>query len=180
MKRIIGYIIRSFMKTRIPKTTLATFATIGLLALVIAGCASPTGKSRVRVTEENQYIRLTHLQDTSQALDAKKHDAPAMACGKCQTVWHQSLNSPSSQFVYPPTLRGGIAGSIGWQRQQWAFHDSSQWHYCPGCKSTITSTGAGKDRQETIKHTCNISSSDPVFCCATGKDAMPTGGMAKK
>ncbi len=60
------------MKTRITKATFTTLATICLLVLVIAGCASPGSKSRVRVTEENQYIRLTHLQDTSQAMGANK------------------------------------------------------------------------------------------------------------
>jgi RNase P subunit RPR2 len=165
------------MNSTMTKTTIASLVAIGLLAFVAAGCASSASKSRVRVTEEKQYIRLTHVQDTSQPVNLKKGDATAMVCGKCKTVWYQGLNSPSSQFVYPAPLRGGIAGSIGWQQQRWAFHDWSQRHYCPSCKSTITTTGTWKDRKETVKHTCDACGDDSVFCCATTPDGPPTAGM---
>ena len=150
---------------------------VGRLAFVAAGCASSGGKSSVRVTEEKQYIRLNHVQDTSQ-LDLKKGDALAMVCSKCKTVWYQNPASSRSPFYYPPPLRGGIAdGPSGWQQQRWAFHDWERRHYCPGCKSTITTTGTWK---ENIKHSCDTCGSRSVFCCATTRDAPPTEGMQLK
>lgn len=52
--------------------------------------------------------------------------------------------------------------------------------YCPGCKSTITVTGAGFNLKEEIKHTCEACGSDSVFCCATNHDAPATEGMELK
>jgi hypothetical protein len=166
------------------KATLASLAVIGLLAFVAAGCASSGGKPHVRVTEEKGYIQFNHIQDTSQSMALKKGAAMAMACSKCKTVWYDTVTPASSQFFYPPPLRGGIAGSLGWQQQRWAFHDSfhdwSQRHYCPGCKSTITTTGTRENTKETIKHTCHACGEESVDCCATQKDAPPTEGMEKK
>lgn len=167
------------MKTTTAKT-LASLAALGLLALLMAGCASSGAKSRVRVTEEKGYIRLNHVQDAPLTSGLKKGDALAMVCSKCKTVWYQSPASAANPFFYPPPLRQGIVGDVGWQRQRWAFHDWSHRHYCPGCKSTVTTTGTSKDRKETIAHTCNSCGDDSVFCCATQKDATPTEGMEKK
>ena len=51
---------------------------------------------------------------------------------------------------------------------------------CPGCKSTITVTGAGFDAKEEVKHTCEACGSGSVFCCATKHAAPSTEGMEKK
>jgi RNase P subunit RPR2 len=165
------------MQTVMTKTTLAIVVGIGLLALAMTGCASSGGKPRVRVTEEKGYIQLTHVQDASQPVALKKGDAMAMVCGKCKTVWYQSPASASRPFFYPPPLRQGVAGDAGWQHQRWAFRDWSKRHYCPGCKSTVTTTGTWKDRKETIKHTCESCGDNSVFCCATKADDPPTPGM---
>ena len=169
------------MKTRINKRIPASILAVGLLALVASGCASSPGKTNVRVTEEKQYIQLRHVTDTSQLLNLKKGDAVAMACSKCKTVLYRSVTD-STPFFFQPPLRAGVAGSgyAGWQREQSSFHDWSQRHYCPGCKSTITTTGSWFNQKETIKHTCDARGDDSVFCCATTKDATPTGGMEKK
>ena len=155
------------------------FLAVCLLAFVAAGCATSGGESKVRVTEEKQYIRLNHVQDTSQ-LTLRNGDSLAMVCSKCKTVWYQSPASTATPFFYPPPLRAGVVGDLGWQRQRWAFHDWERRHYCPGCKSTVTTTGAWKDSKETIKHTCDSCGEDSVFCCATQKDAPATKGMAPK
>ena len=168
------------MNTRMTMKTPASLLAIGVLAFVAAGCASSGGKSKVRVTEEKQYIRLNHVQDTSQ-LALKKGDALAMICSECKTVWYQSPASAASPFFYPPPLRGGIAGGpSGWQQQKWAFHDWERRHYCPGCKSSITTTGTWKEKKETIKHTCDNCGSDSVFCCASTREGQPTEGMQSK
>lgn len=163
------------MNRRIPVSLLA----LGLLAFLAGGCASSGGKSTVRVTEEKQYIRLSHVQDTSQPLNLKKGDAVAMACSKCKTVLYRPITTSTAWFYQPP-MRRGIAGYSGWQREQAAFQDWSQRHYCPGCKSTITTTGTWFNRKETVKHTCDACGDDSVFCCATKKDTTPTDGMEKK
>jgi hypothetical protein len=156
------------------ETTFASLAAIGLLAFVTAGCASPASKSRVRVTEEKAYIQLGHVRDTSQTVNLKKGHAMAMACDKCTTVRDESLNSSSSKFLYPPQLRAGIVGSRGWQQERWAVYDWPRRHYCPGCKSTVTTTGTWLNQKETVKHTCDAYADASVFCCATQKDATPT------
>ncbi len=161
------------------ETTLASLAAIGLLAFLTAGCTSPASKSRVRVTEEKGYIQLAHVQDTSQTSNLKKGHTTAMVCDQCTTVRDQSLNSSLSKLFYPPPLRAGIAGSRGWQQQQWVLYDWLRRHYCPGCKSTVTTTGSWLNQKQTVKHTCDAHRDVPVFCCATQKDATPTQGTDK-
>ena len=140
-----------------PHKTFTILAAGGVITLLAAGCASG-GKAHVRVSEENQYIRLNHVQDTSQLLNLKKGDAVAMVCSKCKTVLYANVDKPRNRFVVPFEHR----------------------HFCPGCKSTITMTGAGLHLKEEVKHTCSACGSDSVFCCATSKGASPTEGMEKR
>lgn len=155
-----------------------------LLAIVVlAGCASSGGKPAVRVTEEKQYIRLHHVQDTSQPLALKKGDAVAMACAKCKTVLYRPVTASTTSFYQPWTRSGpGLPGYSysGWQRERGSMQDWFQRHYCPGCKSTITTTGSWLNSKETVKHSCDVCGSDSVFCCATSKVTPPAEGMEKK
>jgi RNase P subunit RPR2 len=155
-----------------------------LLAIVaLAGCASSSGKSAVRVTEEKQYIQLRHVRDTSQPLALKKGDAVAMACSKCKTVLYRPVTAFTTSFYQTWARSGpGLPGHSysGWQQERAAFQDWSQRHYCPGCKSTITTTGSWLNQKETVKHTCAACGEDSVFCCATGQDADRTQGMEQK
>lgn len=155
-----------------------------LAAVVLIGCASSGGKSsaRVTVTEEKQYIRLHHVRDTSQPLNLKKGDAVAMTCAKCKTVLYQPVTAPTTSFYQPWARSGpGLHGSYaGWYRERAAFQDWSQRHYCPGCKSTIATTGRWFNQKETVKHTCSSCGDDSVFCCATQHDRPPTDGMSPK
>lgn len=148
-----------------------------LAIVVLAGCASSGGKPAVRVTEEKQYIRLHHVQDTSQPLTLKKGDAVAMACAKCKTVLYRPATAATTSFYQPWARPGSFSG---WQRERAAMQDWSMRHYCPGCKSTITTTGSWFNQKETIKHTCTSCGDASVFCCATGQDAAPTEGMEQK
>ena len=137
------------MKSKTNTIPLLSLGAALLAVVVLAGCASSGGKETVRVTEEKGYIQLHHVQDTSQPMDLKKGDATAMVCGKCKTVQYYRLTSPSSHFLYP----GGRPGSPGywnWQQQRLAYQDWSRRHYCPGCKSTITTTGTWLNRKETV------------------------------
>ena len=129
-----------------------------LVGLLAAGCASSRDKPRMRVTEERGYIRLNHVQNTPQTMSLKKGDAVAMVCAKCKTVLYANVDRPRNRFFVPLEHR----------------------HYCPGCKSTITVTGAGFNLKEQVEHTCSVCGSNSVFCCATTTDAPPTEGMERK
>ena len=127
-----------------------------LLALLLAvvGCAS----SGPRVTHEQEFIQLHHVPNAGAEANLKKGDAVAMVCTKCKTVLYADLHKPYSRFVTPFEHR----------------------HYCPGCNSTITTTGVGFGAKEEVKHTCEACGSDSMFCCATMRVAPPTQGMDKK
>jgi hypothetical protein len=50
-------------------------------------------------------------------------------------------------------------------------------HMCPGCSSTITTVGVGKQAKDEVKHVCEKCGSDSVFCCATKPGSGATKGM---
>ena len=125
-----------------------------MLLLAVAGCAS----SGPRVTQEQKFIQLHHVANTGAEANLKKGDAVAMVCTKCKTVLYANLDKPHTRFVTPFEHR----------------------HYCPGCKSTITTTGVGFAAKEEVKHPCDACGSDSLFCCATKREASPTQGMEKK
>jgi len=129
---------------------------VGLVAaLFVVGCAS----SRTRIVEEKGFVPLHHVRSTDE-LNLDKGDAIAMACIKCKTVLFANVDQPRTRFAKPA----------------WLEHR----HYCPGCKSTITITGAGFGAKEQIKHTCEGCGDDSVFCCATKTASTPTTGMERK
>ena len=142
------------MKTGNHIHTILSLSSMLVLALAVAGCVSPGP----RVTEERKFIQLRHVANTGEELSLKKGDAIAMVCAKCKTVLYANVDRPRTRFFVPLEHR----------------------HYCPGCKSTITQTGAGFHLKEEVKHTCNACGEDSVFCCATMKDTPATQGMEKK
>jgi hypothetical protein len=129
-----------------------------VVALFVVGCAS----SGTRVVEEKGFIQLHHVRNTDEELNLNKGDAIAMACTKCKTVLYTTVDKPRARFL------------TSVERMQ------ERRHYCPGCKSTITITGAGLNAKEEIKHTCGACGDDSVFCCATKPSSGPTKGMEKK
>lgn len=133
-----------------------TIAGFGALfaAGLLAGCAS----SGPRATEEQRFIQLHHVANTGEDVNLKKGDAVAMVCTKCKTVLYANIQKPYSRFVTPFEHR----------------------HFCPGCKSTITTTGSGFNANEEVRHTCEACGSDSMFCCATARSTSPTSGMEKK
>lgn len=143
------------MKTRRLIIQLVGGGALLALVLLVAGCASPSGKTTTRVYEERKFIPLYHVANTEDTMNLKKGDAIAMACAKCKTVLFADVNRPRNRFFTPFEHR----------------------HYCPGCKSTITVTGRGFKAKETVKHTCDACGDDSVFCCATRREAPPTEGM---
>ena len=140
------------------KTTLirkiARLAVEVALMLVAAGCTS----SGPRVTEERKFIQLHHVANISEDLNLKKGDVVGMVCTKCKTVIYANVDRPRTRFFIPLEHR----------------------HHCPGCKSTITTTGAGFNSKEQVEHTCDACGSESVFCCATKPGGGATEGMEKK
>lgn len=165
------------MKTKFNLVPGFALGALLLLTVMAAGCASSGGKPTVRVTEEKKYILLNHVQDTSQPLDLKKGDAVAMACSKCKTIWYDSVDRSTTRFYYP---FGPSPSRSSFDYSARPFPTWERRHYCPGCKSTITTTGSWKDRKAEIKHTCTSCGDESVFCCATRKDTAATEGMEKK
>lgn len=132
-----------------------TIATALLLAAVAVGCASYGGKPSVRVVEEERFIPLQHVSGAGGDVHLRKGDTVAMACTKCKTVLVSTVGQPRNRFYIPLEHQ----------------------HYCPGCKSTITTTSIGLSSIQEIKHTCKECGDDSVFCCATQRGASPTEGM---
>ena len=141
------------MKTKHNILSKISLSALLFLAVGVAGCAS----SGPRVTEERKFIQLHHVANTGEALNLKKGDAIAMVCTKCKTVLYVNLDKPYTRFVTPFEHR----------------------HSCPGCKSTITTMGAGLASKGEVKHTCEACGSDSMFCCATKPGSGPTKGMEK-
>lgn len=134
---------------------LITLGAAFVLSLAAVGCASSGDKSSVRVVQEERFIPLHHVPNTSSDVNLRKGDTVAMACSKCKTVLVSTVGQPRNHFYIPLEHQ----------------------HYCPGCKSTITIIGGGFSAKEEIKHTCEACGDDSVFCCATRRGASPTEGM---
>lgn len=139
------------MSTRTSLNLIVCLGLLPVLPVVVTGCVSP----RAGVTEERKFIQLHHVANTGAELNLKKGDAIAMACTKCKTVLYANVDRPRTRFFTPLEHR----------------------HYCPGCKSVITTTGAGFKTNETVKHTCDSCGDASIFCCATSKSAPLTEGM---
>lgn len=136
---------------------LASLGAVTLIALIAVGCASSGGKSSVRVMNEEKFIPLHHVADTSRDVNLRRGDTVAMACSKCKTVLVSTVGQARNHFYVPLEHQ----------------------HYCPGCKSTITTTYTGLSSKQEIRHTCKECGDDSVFCCATQPGAGPTPGMEK-
>lgn len=163
------------------KLSMISLGTALLVTLILTGCATAGGKSTARVTTEKKYIRLDHVRDTAEQANLQGGDAIAMACSKCTTVWSSQVQELRPR-IYNSYREWGTAFQRNRQLASSVdpFVVSVGRHFCPGCKSTITTTGHGKHKQEMIKHTCENCGDNSMLCCATRRDAPPTDGMEKK
>ena len=50
-------------------------------------------------------------------------------------------------------------------------------HLCPGCQTTIETTGHGKAKKDEVKHVCQKCGSKDVMCCVLKKGSGPSKGM---
>ena len=97
------------------KAPARAFLAVCWLAFVAAGCATSGGESKVRVTEEKQYIRLNHVQDTSQLTQQPQSlwiclamNGPGTLIGifkahERRRLMRKSLSRPRPPIADPPT-----------------------------------------------------------------------------
>jgi len=143
------------------KTTLiATLAGIALLSF--AGSAQAqykaVGEDRIAASPKVRQM-LNEIKTREQAEALKPGDTMAMVCAKCKSVMIHNVT----------TEKGHIKVMTVGEK-----------HLCPGCESTITVVGAGKQAKNEVKHTCDKCGDDSVFCCATKPGTGATKGMEKK
>ena len=145
-----------------------------LLFILATGCASTRQSSSVRIVEEKNYIRLEHLQDGRKQTDANRSNAVPMSCGKCKVVWVPIRSSwPSAYDRNDYGYYGHTSRGLGYRFPQWERR-----HYCPGCKSVITTTREGKQRSVKVEHSCANCGDNSMLCCTTTLGGSETPGMS--
>lgn len=136
------------------------------LAIALAFAVWPSGS--VQAAEElkgyehslqMRGIQLRGIDTRAQAEALKPGDTIAMVCVKCKSVAveYVTLEKGHIKHVTP-----GVK------------------HLCPGCNSTITIVGNGKDSTRGVTHTCGACGDNSAFCCATKPGSGATKGMEKE
>jgi DNA-directed RNA polymerase subunit M/transcription elongation factor TFIIS len=87
-------------------------------------------------------------------------DTIVMACPKCKTISYTYVEK-TTRGATPETKTGAK-------------------HLCPGCETTLTTKGRGKQAVEQIVHVCKKCGSKNAFCCVMKKGAGPTKGMEEE
>ena len=137
-----------------------------LSTIVLAVAAAAWLPNSVRAEEPMKPMKggehlmmLNQITTPAQAEELKPGDSIAMVCSKCKSVMVHNVT----------TEKGHIK-----------IMTVGEKHLCPGCGSTITTVGVGKQAKNEVKHVCEKCGSDSVFCCATKPGSNSTEGMEKK
>jgi hypothetical protein len=139
--------------------------TLGLAAaFALAMVASPPVTARAAETMKpmkgaEHLMMLSGINTRVQAEELKPGDSIAMVCTMCKSVMVHNVT----------TEKGHIKVMTVGEK-----------HMCPGCNSTITVVGSGKQAKNEVKHTCEKCGDESVFCCATKPGSGTTKGMEKK
>lgn len=136
---------------------------IRIASVIMLGAAAVFGLSgSARAAEQMKGgPHMLHLQGISTQAEAetlKPGATIAMVCAKCKSV---TVENVTTQKGHIKTVTVG------------------EKHLCPGCNSTITVVGTGKDKHDAVKHSCEKCGDDSAFCCATKPGSAPTKGMEK-
>jgi hypothetical protein len=151
------------MKFNIKRTFVSTV--LGpVLVMVIAisgGLALPSfaADEMQSMKGAEHLMMLKQIKTRAQAEALKPGDQIAMACAKCKSVMVENVT----------TEKGHIKVMTVGEK-----------HLCPGCNSTITVVGTGKQAKDVVKHVCQKCGEDSVYCCATKAGSGPTEGMEHK
>lgn len=131
------------------------------LAIALAFAVWPSGS--VQAAEDlkgyERSLQMRGIKTKAEAEALKPGDTIAMACVKCQSVVveYVTLEKGHIKHVTPGTK-----------------------HLCPGCNSTITVVGNGKDATRAVAHTCGACGDGSAFCCASKPGTGATKGMEEK
>jgi hypothetical protein len=106
-----------------------------------------------------QMLMMKEIKTPAEAEALKPGDAVTMVCTKCKSVMLHNVT----------TEKGHIQVMTVGQK-----------HLCPGCESTITVVGTGKNKHDAVTHSCAKCGDDSVFCCATKPGEGHTKGMEKR
>jgi predicted RNA-binding Zn-ribbon protein involved in translation (DUF1610 family) len=128
------------------------------LAVALALVASLPGETQAQdqMKGGERALHLLGIKTKADVEVLKPGDTVAMACTKCKSVMIHNVS----------TEKGHIQVMTVGQK-----------HLCPGCSSTITVVGTGKQAKDEVKHVCEKCGDDSVFCCATKPGSGATKGM---
>jgi hypothetical protein len=132
---------------------------LALAAIASLPLTAPAAETMKPMKGAEHLMMLTHVSTPAQAEELKPGDSIAMVCSKCKSVMIHNVT----------TEKGHIKVMTVGEK-----------HLCPGCQSTITVVGTGKQAKNEVKHTCDKCGNDSVFCCATKPGSGATKGMEKK
>ncbi len=124
------------------------------IAAASAFQAAAAEKGTARGGASDLIMKPIRTQADAEAL--KPGDELAMVCSKCKSV-----------VVHRVTTEKGHIKTM----------TVGEKHLCPGCQSTIETTGFGKGKHDEVKHVCKACGDESVFCCATKPGAGKTKGM---
>ena len=133
---------------------LAMAASLPLTARAADESAKP-----MKPMKGGEMLMMKPINTQAEAEALKPGDSIAMVCSMCKSVMIHNVS----------TEKGHIKVMTVGEK-----------HLCPGCNSTITVVGNGKDKHDVVKHTCEKCGDASVFCCATKPGAGATKGMAKE
>jgi hypothetical protein len=146
------------MKTNntVSKITLGMAAAF---ALAMAASLPVTARAAEPMKGAEHLMMLNGINTRAEAESLKPGDAIAMVCKMCKSVMVHNVT----------TEKGHIK-----------IMTVGEKHMCPGCNSTITVVGSGKQAKNEVKHTCEKCGDESIFCCATKPGSASTKGMEKK
>lgn len=138
------------------------------LAIILAMSVTARADEPMQPMKGGEHMMMLNkeVKTTQDAKALKENDSMAMVCAKCKTVYVTRVKQ-GTKGAELLMANGKTTELIGT-------------HACPGCGGTWTIVGVGKGATTELKHTCTKCGDDSAFCCATSKNAKPTGGMEKK
>lgn len=141
---------------------------IGIMATIVAGLTfiSQANAQRQLVGDDGIAAspKVRAQLDERKAVVASS-TAPSMACPKCKDAF---VSVPTTSAKAAQLL---VAGGVPTQK--------ILRHLCPGCDTTISVAGTGKDKHSVATHTCTSCGAVVASCCSTKTSETATKGMDK-
>ena len=128
------------------------------VALIFALWTPSTAKAAPELKGYERSLQMQGINTVAQAKALKTDDTIAMVCAKCKSV---------------------VVETVTLEKDHIKHVTSGYKHLCPGCNSSITVVGHGKDATREMTHTCGSCGDGSAFCCATKPGSGATKGMEK-